>query len=73
MSLRFHCFLPTNGDGRDIVGGGYGLATGAARAIRAATLAYLGQIAVVTVQVVTAQTMTVQAVTAQAVTAQAAS
>jgi alkanesulfonate monooxygenase len=28
MSLRFHWFLPTNGDGRDIVGGGHGLATG---------------------------------------------
>lgn len=23
MSLRFHWFLPTNGDGRDIVGGGH--------------------------------------------------
>src|SRR6266700_887488 len=28
MSLRFHWFLPTNGDGRDIVGGGHGVATG---------------------------------------------
>src|ERR1700759_864573 len=45
MSLRFHWFLPTNGDGRDIVGGGHGVATGAAGAIRAATLPYLGQIA----------------------------
>jgi alkanesulfonate monooxygenase len=45
MSLRFHWFLPTNGDGRDIVGGGHGLATGAAGAIRPASLAYLGQIA----------------------------
>jgi alkanesulfonate monooxygenase len=26
MSLRFHWFLPTNGDGRDIVGGGHGVA-----------------------------------------------
>src|SRR6266567_1655198 len=26
MSLRFHWFLPTNGDGRDIVGGGAGVA-----------------------------------------------
>ena len=34
MSLRFHWFLPTNGDGRDIVGGGHGVATGAAGAIR---------------------------------------
>src|ERR1700760_4644798 len=45
MSLRFHWFLPTNGDGRDIVGGGDGVATGAAGAIRPATLPYLGQIA----------------------------
>jgi alkanesulfonate monooxygenase len=45
MSLRFHWFLPTNGDGRDIVGGGHGVATGAAGAIRPATLPYLGQIA----------------------------
>ena len=26
MSLHFHWFLPTNGDGRDIVGGGHGVA-----------------------------------------------
>jgi alkanesulfonate monooxygenase len=45
MSLRFHWFLPTNGDGRDIVGGGHGVATGAAGTIRPASLAYLGQIA----------------------------
>src|SRR3984885_2164622 len=45
MSLRFHWFLPTNGDGRDIVGGGHGVATGAAGTIRPATLAYLGQVA----------------------------
>jgi alkanesulfonate monooxygenase len=45
MSLRFHWFLPTNGDGRDIVGGGHGLATGTAGTIRPASLAYLGQIA----------------------------
>jgi alkanesulfonate monooxygenase len=44
-ALRFHWFLPTNGDGRDIVGGGHGVATGAAGAIRPATLQYLGQIA----------------------------
>jgi FMN reductase len=41
MSLRFHWFLPTNGDGRDIVGGGHGVATGTAGVIRPATLAYL--------------------------------
>ena len=45
MSLRFHWFLPTNGDGRDIVGGGHGVATGTAGTIRPASLAYLGQIA----------------------------
>ncbi|HTU76043.1 MAG TPA: LLM class flavin-dependent oxidoreductase [Trebonia sp.] len=45
MSLRFHWFLPTNGDGRDIVGGGHGVATGAAGAIRPPSLAYLGQVA----------------------------
>jgi alkanesulfonate monooxygenase len=44
-ALRFHWFLPTNGDGRDIVGGGHGVATGAAGAIRPATAQYLGQIA----------------------------
>jgi alkanesulfonate monooxygenase len=44
MSLRFHWFLPTNGDGRDIVGG-HGLATGTAGTIRPASLGYLGQIA----------------------------
>src|ERR1700744_1663884 len=45
MSLRFHWFLPTNGDGRDIVGGGHGGAGGAAGAIRPPSVAYLGQIA----------------------------
>ena len=45
MSLRFHWFLPTNGDGRDIVGGGHGVATGAAGAIRPPSVRYLGQIA----------------------------
>ena len=38
MSLRFHWFLPTNGDGRDIVGGGHGVATGTAGTIRSAIL-----------------------------------
>ena len=31
MTLRFHWYLPTNGDSRDIVGGELGLAAGAAR------------------------------------------
>jgi len=43
--VRFHWFLPTNGDGRDIVGGGHGVATGSAGTIRPASLGYLGQIA----------------------------
>ncbi|MER5748440.1 LLM class flavin-dependent oxidoreductase [Streptomyces sp. NPDC002088] len=45
MSLTFHWFLPTNGDSRDIVGGGHGVRTGAAGGDRPATIAYLGQIA----------------------------
>ena len=45
MALHFHWFLPTNGDGRDIVGGGHGVATGSAGAIRPASLGYLGQVA----------------------------
>ncbi|MER5182395.1 LLM class flavin-dependent oxidoreductase [Streptomyces sp. NPDC002896] len=45
MSLTFHWFLPTNGDSRDIVGGGHGVHTGAAGGDRPPTTAYLGQIA----------------------------
>jgi alkanesulfonate monooxygenase len=45
MSLTFHWFLPTNGDSRDIVGGGHGVATGAAGTIRSPSVRYLGQIA----------------------------
>jgi alkanesulfonate monooxygenase len=45
MSLHFHWFLPTNGDGRGIVGGGHGADDGSADAIRPASLGYLGQIA----------------------------
>ncbi len=42
--LTFHWFLPTNGgDGRQIVGGGHGLAAGAAG--RPADVSYLGQVA----------------------------
>ena len=44
MSLTFHWFLPANGDGRDIVGGGPGAAAGAAGAIRPPTVQFLGQI-----------------------------
>ncbi|MFI6263279.1 LLM class flavin-dependent oxidoreductase [Micromonospora sp. NPDC051006] len=45
MTLTFHWFLPTNGDSRDIVGGGHGLPAGAAGGARPPTVAYLGQIA----------------------------
>ena len=45
MTVTFHWFLPTNGDSRDIVGGGHGVPTGAAGGARPASLAYLGQIA----------------------------
>ena len=45
MPLTVHWFLPTNGDGRHLVGGGHGVATGSAGAIRPATIAYLAQIA----------------------------
>jgi alkanesulfonate monooxygenase len=43
--MDFHWFLPTNGDGRDIVGGGHGVPTGSAGGVRPASIAYLGQIA----------------------------
>jgi alkanesulfonate monooxygenase len=45
MSLVFHWFLPTNGDSRQIVGGGHGMAAGAAGRDRPPSVAYLGQIA----------------------------
>ncbi|HXY42989.1 MAG TPA: LLM class flavin-dependent oxidoreductase, partial [Acidimicrobiales bacterium] len=45
MTLRFHWFLPTSGDGRDIVGGGHGTSIGSAGTIRPASIEYLGQIA----------------------------
>jgi len=45
MSLKFHWFLPTYGDSRQIVGGGHGVPAGTAGGARPATLAYLGQIA----------------------------
>jgi alkanesulfonate monooxygenase len=43
--MVFHWFLPTQGDSRDIVGGGHGVPVGAAGGVRPATVAYLGQIA----------------------------
>ena len=45
MTLTFHWFLPTNGDSRDIVGGGHGMPSGTAGRARPASVAYLGQIA----------------------------
>jgi hypothetical protein len=45
MTLRFHWFLPTSGDGRDIVGGGHGTSIGSAGTMRPASIEYLGQIA----------------------------
>jgi alkanesulfonate monooxygenase len=44
-ALTFHWFLPTNGDSRDVVGGGHGVPTGVAGGDRPASVAYLGQIA----------------------------
>jgi alkanesulfonate monooxygenase len=43
--MEFHWFLPTNGDGRDIVGGGHGVPAGSAGGVRPPTVGYLGQIA----------------------------
>ncbi|GAA2251672.1 alkanesulfonate monooxygenase [Streptomyces ruber] len=45
MSLTFHWFLPTNGDSRDVVGGGHGTPATATGRDRPPTVAYLGQIA----------------------------
>lgn len=40
-----HWFLPTFGDGRQLVGGGHGVGVGSAGGVRPASLAYLTQIA----------------------------
>ncbi|MEU9560137.1 LLM class flavin-dependent oxidoreductase [Streptomyces fumanus] len=45
MALTFHWFLPTNGDSRDVVGGGHGSPVTASGRDRPPTVAYLGQIA----------------------------
>jgi len=45
MSLSLLWFLPTNGDGRRLVGGGHGVGTGSAGRIRQASLPYLTQVA----------------------------
>jgi alkanesulfonate monooxygenase len=44
-ALRFHWFLPANGDGRDIVGGNHSASAGAVVAGRPPTIGYLGQVA----------------------------
>ncbi|WP_439333627.1 LLM class flavin-dependent oxidoreductase [Trebonia kvetii] len=44
-ALRFHWFLPTNGDGRDIVGGNHSASAAAVAAGRPPTIGYLGQVA----------------------------
>lgn len=43
--LALHWFLPTNGDGRQLIGGGHGVGTGSAGRIRPASLGYLTQVA----------------------------
>ncbi|GAA1850047.1 LLM class flavin-dependent oxidoreductase [Pseudonocardia ailaonensis] len=43
--LSLHWFLPTNGDSRQLVGGGHGVGTGSAGAIRPASIRYLTQVA----------------------------
>jgi alkanesulfonate monooxygenase len=43
--VKFHWFLPTNGDSRYVVGGGHGVPTGRAGGDRPPSVAYLGQIA----------------------------
>ncbi|WBO68152.1 LLM class flavin-dependent oxidoreductase [Streptomyces camelliae] len=45
MSLTFHWFLPTNGDSRDVVGGGHGTPATASGLDRPPTVGYLSQIA----------------------------
>ncbi|MEU9733009.1 LLM class flavin-dependent oxidoreductase [Streptomyces sp. NPDC048002] len=45
MSPTFHWFLPTNGDSRDVVGGGHGSPATTTGRDRPPTVAYLGQIA----------------------------
>lgn len=45
VSLTFHWFLPTNGDSRDVVGGGHGTPARPLGRSRPPTVAYLSQIA----------------------------
>ena len=43
--LDLHCFLPINGDSRQLVGGGHGVGTGSAAPLRQASSDYLARIA----------------------------
>jgi alkanesulfonate monooxygenase len=43
--MKVHWFLPTYGDGRQLVGGGHGVPVGSADRVRPATLSYLTQVA----------------------------
>jgi alkanesulfonate monooxygenase len=43
--LTAHWFLPTYGDGRQLVGGGHGVGVGSAGGVRPATIGYLTQVA----------------------------
>src|SRR4051812_18405486 len=45
MTITAHWFLPTYGDSRGLVGGGHGVATTVADAVRPAEIGYLAQIA----------------------------
>jgi alkanesulfonate monooxygenase len=45
MALKFHWFLPTSGDGRDLQGGGHGAVPRKVRNRREPSVAYLAQIA----------------------------
>jgi alkanesulfonate monooxygenase len=45
MTVKLHWFLPTYGDSRSIVGGGYGVPTGTAGGDRDASIGYLSAIA----------------------------
>ncbi|RJO76687.1 LLM class flavin-dependent oxidoreductase [Nocardia panacis] len=45
MSLTFHWFLPTNGDSRDVVGGGHGAGATSSAGDRPPSVHYLSQIA----------------------------
>jgi alkanesulfonate monooxygenase len=44
LSITAHWFLPTYGDGRQLVGGGHGVGVGSAGGVRPASLSYLTQV-----------------------------